>query len=140
MPAGNWISRYDGQTVGIFDLESASVLDSSNVARVFIPSIRITKSESSISKIELRYLLYNPATSPYEVVSDLTTFKKVVSSVFVEMTNYNTKRRETHMKVDTSTADSNGVYTIDSSSFNGTWTETVILNGGPLATGYEIFG
>ena len=141
IPAGNWTLKYNGETVGIFDLESASIV-TGGVAKVYIPSVRTTASGSNITKIELRFLLYSPSTGSYEVITDLTTFKKVVTSLFIDLDNYSSRRKSEHIQIDVNSADSNGVYTVDSSKFSGTWStsEFTTAGGASLATGYEIFG
>jgi hypothetical protein len=137
VPAGNWTLKYNGETVGIFDLESASVVQG-GITKVYLPSVKVTKSGQNIAKVELRFMLYNVDTGTYDVVSDLTTFKKVATSLFLDLTNYaNNTKRESHVQIDISSADSNGVFTLDASKFDGTWTESDVS---ALAVGYEIYG
>ena len=140
---GKWTLKYDGTTVGLFDLKAASVLDANNKPKVFIPSVRtIAGSDGVISKIEIRFLLYNSATSTYDVISDLTAFKKIVANLFVELTVYGSTRKESHIPIDIESADASGVFSIDSSKFGSTrWTTSEILgSGGVFATGYDLYG
>ena len=140
---GKWTLKYDGTTVGLFDLKSASVIDGNNKPKVFIPSVRtVAQSNGTITKLEVRFLLYNTSTSSYDVITDLTAFKKIASNLFIDLTVYGSTRKESHISIDIDSADANGVFSVDSSKLGSTtWTTIEILgSGGAFATGYDLYG
>jgi hypothetical protein len=143
LPAGKWTLKYNGTTVGLYDLAAASPVRDGK-SRVYMPSVKVTASNNVISKIEVRFYLYNKTSQSYDVVTDLQAFKKVVSSLFIDLNVYQSSRgnRELHIPITLTSGDSSGVFTVDSSQFNGqTWTTSDLTgNGGVLAVGYEMYG
>ncbi len=142
LPAGKWTLKYNGTTVGLYDLAAAwPVRD--GASRVYMPSVKVTASNNVISKVEVRFYLYNKTSKAYDVVTNLQAFRKVVSSLFIDLNIYSTGgNRELHVPISLSSGDSSGVFTVDSSQFNGqTWTESDLTGaGGVLSVGYQMYG
>ncbi len=143
LPAGKWTLRYNGSTVGLYDLAAASPVRD-GTSRVYMPSIRVTASNNVISKVEVRFYLYNKTSQTYNLVTDLQAFRKVVSSLFIDLNVYGSSggNRELHIPIALSSGDSTGVFTVDSSQFSGqTWTTSDLTGiGGVLSVGYEMYG
>ncbi len=143
LPAGKWTLRYNGTTVGLYDLAAASPVRD-GASRVYMPSVKVTASNNVISKVEVRFYLYNKTSQAYEVVTDLQAFRKVVSSLFIDLNVYggNAGNRELHIPITLTSGDASGVFTVDGSQFSGqTWTTSDLTgNGGVLSVGYEMYG
>lgn len=142
LPAGKWTLKYNGTTVGLYDLAAASPVRD-GASRVYMPSVKVTESNNLISKVEVRFYLYNKTSKAYEVVTDLQAFRKVVTSLFIDLNVYSSAgNRELHIPIALSSGDSSGVFTVDSSQFSGqTWTTSDLTGaGGVLSVGYEMYG
>lgn len=142
LPAGKWTLKYNGSTVGLYDLAAASPLKN-GISRVYMPSVKVTANSSGvISKVELRFYLYDRASQAYELVTDLQTLKKVVESLSLDLNVYSKKSKQSHVPISVELGDASGVFTVNSSQFGGqTWTIGDLSgNGGVLAVAYTMYG
>lgn len=146
--SGTWTLKYDNSVVGLFDLQSASPLGSNSKPFVFMPSVRVTNSGGTVTKLEIRMMLYNSATDTYDVVTDLTGFKKVAYDLSVDLNKYAASgNKQEHVNLDISAADANGVFTITSDKFSSTWTISDLTTSntnpnsqGTLDVSYSMYG
>jgi len=143
IPAGKWTLKYNGATVGLYDLAAASPVRD-GASRVYMPSVKVTASNTVISKVEVRFYLYNKTSQSYDVVTDLQALRKVVSGMFIDLNVYGGSggNRELHIPIALTSGDASGVFTVDSSQFQGqTWTTSDLTgNGGVLSVGYLMYG
>lgn len=89
LASGVWTLKLNDTEVGRYDLASANPLNVGNKATVYVPSVKaVLDNSNKVTRIEVQWYLWNSGTGTYEQVSNLDTFKRVVSDPGAEIADY----------------------------------------------------
>lgn len=86
MPAGVWLLEMDDVEVGRYDLKTADPTDANGNIVVYVPSVQaVVDGSNKITSVAVQWNLWNPATSSYEKLTDMSSFARNVSEAAAEI-------------------------------------------------------
>lgn len=90
LEAGVWTLSMNNTEIGRYDLAAASPLNASEKATVYIPSVKaVLDGANKITRIEVTdWSLLNATSGSFEKLTNLDTFKRVVSNISAETGHY----------------------------------------------------
>jgi hypothetical protein len=158
IPAGLWDLKLDDQLIGRFDIGSAFPMSSDAADAyplIYVPLIKVTRNDAkAVQTVDLKFAMWNPATSAYDEIADLKLFKSIVSGLIVRMEDLSTTGWSNQdgdgISVEVPMPASGNVLTADFKTAEKTWildTENVVDNDDEdtphaqsFVVSYELYG
>lgn len=88
-PTGWWTLKKADETFATFDLGLSSPVADDGHIKMFVPKMEMTTSGGNVTKLSIKFMVWDASTSSYRELTDLAPFRRVMTEFGIGFNQYN---------------------------------------------------